>query len=308
MIYLDATTDKLQLVTGSAATVDVQANFIDASSTTLAPSGGGNQNTAISTATTTDVLAAPASSTIRTLKQMTVRNKDASVTTDVTLVYDANGTDTQIHKETLLPGYCLIYIEGIGFFLIRPALNDNRLISAVEPSDAQRVFQSAQSSHSGTHTFVMISGTAYYVYVGRVTQDITVKFVECVMTSNAAGTVVVENGLFSTPSAPNKSAQTLTKIVATGTLDSMTAGATKVVRNTSSFAQAVAKGTHLWAAMRTAFGTTQPTLGGLGSDFAQGTILTTTGGGALTSLSTASGTLPTVGTAMNAPDLRVTLD
>lgn len=116
MIYLPNTTDKLQLVTSAAATVDVQANYVDAAASTLAASGAGRQNTAISSAATTDVLAAPAASTTRTAKQITVRNKDASLSCDVTVLYNANGTTFELHKVTLQPGWMLMYIEGIGFF------------------------------------------------------------------------------------------------------------------------------------------------------------------------------------------------
>lgn len=306
MIYLPLTTDLIDVVTGSAATVDVNCNFIDAAASTLVPSAAGKQNTAISTATTTTVLSSPASSTTRTLKQMTIRNKDASNSTDVTVRFNANGTAFELHKETLLPGYALIYIEGIGFFLIKPSLNDNRLMTSIERSTQQRVFRSDLSAHGNIHTFVTISGTAYYVYLGRVVQDITVKFVEFHITSAGAGTDTKEVGLFSTPAAPNKSTQTLTKIVATGTVDAGTS--TGVKRNTTSFAQLVSKGTHLWAAARFALGTTQPTCAGIAGDMTQGQILTTTGGGALTGLSSASGTIPTIGTATNTPDLSITLD
>lgn len=119
MIYLSATTSKLQLVTSAAAAVDVQANFIDAATATLVVSGSGPQNTAISAATTTDVLSAPAASTTRTLKQVTIRNKDASLSDTITVQYNANATITEIHKVTLAPGECLEYIEGVGFFVLR---------------------------------------------------------------------------------------------------------------------------------------------------------------------------------------------
>ena len=129
---------------------------------------------------------------------------------------------------------------------------------------------------------------------------------DCGFRAVGAGAQVAEVGLFSTPSAPNKSAQTLTKIVATGTVDALTA--TGVKRNTTSFAQNVDAGTHLWAAIRTAMATTQPTTYGLEADMSQGHVLTTTGGGALTGLTTASGTLVAIGTGFTAPHLTVTLD
>src|SRR5262247_737501 len=126
MILLADTNDKLQLVTSAAATVDVVCSYAEYS-TSFALNGLGKQLTAITTATTTDILAAPGASTIRNLKQMTVRNKDASVSVDVTLVFDDNGTDYEIHKATLAPGYMLEFVEGVGFFVIAPNVNDSRL-------------------------------------------------------------------------------------------------------------------------------------------------------------------------------------
>lgn len=118
MIFLAATTDKLSVITSSAATIAVQANYVDAASSTLVASGAGNQNTAISSAATTDFLAAPGASTVRTLKQATWRNKDASLSDDLTVQFNANGTLYEIHKVTLAPGDCLEYIEGVGFFTL----------------------------------------------------------------------------------------------------------------------------------------------------------------------------------------------
>lgn len=75
MIQLVTTTDKLQLVTSAAVAVDVVAFYTDLSAGSATP---GNQKTAISTATTTDILAAPGASTYRRLQMLNVRNKGAS--------------------------------------------------------------------------------------------------------------------------------------------------------------------------------------------------------------------------------------
>lgn len=116
MILLTDTNDKVQLVTSAAATVDVYVAYVDHASGTVTP---GKQATAITTATTTDVLAAPGASTQRNLKFMTARNKHATVSCDVTVVLDDNGTDYELHKETLRPGECLEYVEGVGFFVLQ---------------------------------------------------------------------------------------------------------------------------------------------------------------------------------------------
>lgn len=115
IILTNSATDKLQLVTDAAVTVDVHASFMDLNGTTVTP---GKQNTAISTAATTDIVATPAASTYRNVKSMTIRNKHASSSVVVTVVYDSNGTDYELHKTQLLAGECLEFIEGVGFFIL----------------------------------------------------------------------------------------------------------------------------------------------------------------------------------------------
>lgn len=117
MIYLGTINHKLSLITSSAAAIDVQANYIDSVLTTGAMSGGGPQNTSIALATTTDILAAPAASTLRSLKQVTIRNKDASLPCTITFQYNISGALTEIDKVTLAIGDCFVYMEGMSFFL-----------------------------------------------------------------------------------------------------------------------------------------------------------------------------------------------
>lgn len=118
MILLVSTTDKLQLTTDAAVTVDVHASWIDRSGTTFTE---GKTNSAISTATTTDIVAAPAASTARNVKTLNIRNKHASSNVTVTVLYDASGTDCELHKQVLKAGDTLEYIEGIGWFTVQSA-------------------------------------------------------------------------------------------------------------------------------------------------------------------------------------------
>jgi hypothetical protein len=119
MLFLIGNTDKLQLVTGSAASVDVVASFADASMAAPPVVQGdtfGTTPTAITTATTTDIVAAPAASELRKIKALHIRNKHATAATDVTVVLDRSGTDYELHKVNLLPGEALEYMEGVGFY------------------------------------------------------------------------------------------------------------------------------------------------------------------------------------------------
>lgn len=153
MLNLVLTTDKLSLITSAAATVDVHASFADLSGATVTP---GKQNTAITTATTTDIVAAPGASTVRNVKTLHFRNKHASLATDVTVQYNANGTLYELHKVTLATGAALEYIEGIGFFLIDAAAKLNKML-----------YVTANSVHATAATFAVITGLSTPVLSGR---------------------------------------------------------------------------------------------------------------------------------------------
>lgn len=113
MLNLALTTDKLSLITVGAATVDVHASWVDDLADAMT---AGKTNTAITTATTTDIVAAPAASTVRNVKWISIRNKDAGVTSTCTVQFNANGTLFELMKATaLLPGEELVCREGIWF-------------------------------------------------------------------------------------------------------------------------------------------------------------------------------------------------
>ncbi len=147
MIFLAATTDLFSVISSTAATLDVNCNYIDAVTTTLSISGSGKQNTAISSATTTTVLAAPAASTTRTLKQMSIRNKHASLACDVTFQFNQNATLFELYKATLQPGQTLQYIESLGFSVLTPTSWIDRLI-----------VMAADSVHATAATFANVTG------------------------------------------------------------------------------------------------------------------------------------------------------
>lgn len=311
---LVSTSDKIQLVTGSALAVDVQASYVDYNGTTVTPD---RKNTAISTAATTDVVLAPGSGVFRKVKTLAIRNKDASSSQTVTARHTDGTTTVDLIVATLLAGEALHYVAEAGWMVfdalgnvkVTSIGNTQALTTSIEQSPEQRVFRSALSSHpvAAVGGFVMISGTAYYVYIGRAVKDLTIAFVEFHVTGAGAGAQTAEVGIFTTPTAPAKSAQTLTKVAATGTLSALTG--TGVMRNTSTLAAAIKAGQHIWAALRTAMATTQPTVCALNAaDMSEGHILTTTAQGALTGLTTTAGGLVAVGTALTCPDLRVTLD
>lgn len=158
MILLTATTDKIQLVTSAAVTVDVNASYFDI--TTADPpvakgSTSGRQNTAISTATTTDIVAAPAASTIRNVKALHIRNKHATTSCDVTVVFDQNGTDYELFKVTLLAGETLEFVEGVGFFVVKQTAKLNKYLRVAADVD------------NATTSFADVTGLTWPVEAGK---------------------------------------------------------------------------------------------------------------------------------------------
>jgi hypothetical protein len=171
--------------------------------------------------------------------------------------------------------------------------------------ESQRLLTSALPTIAGA---ALTSGRAYWVYVGRTVKAITVNGIECWLTNIGTVSQTAEVALASTPSAPNRAAsQTLTKIAATGALDSLTSG-TGLKRNSTAFNQVVFASVHLWAGIRVAMSLTQPSMFGLTGDWNDGQILITSGASALTGSTTWSGAVLSAAIAWQAPALRVTLD
>lgn len=136
MLLLLSTTDTIQLVTSAAATVDVVASIQDKTTSTGALASV-SQRTAVTTATTTTIVNAPASGVERNIVELTARNKHATQACDVTVQLDANGTDYEICKFTLAAGDTLEYIEGIGWFTItNAAALDKRLVVTADVINA----------------------------------------------------------------------------------------------------------------------------------------------------------------------------
>src|SRR5262245_31309612 len=116
MLLLTTTTDKLQLVTDAAATVDVHVSWVDRDTASPNAQAVGRTNTAITTAATTDILAAPASTACRNAKKINVRNKSATTSVNVTVLFNQNATLFELFQSLLLPGEHLTYEEGAGFY------------------------------------------------------------------------------------------------------------------------------------------------------------------------------------------------
>jgi hypothetical protein len=126
MLILASATDKLQIVTGSAGQINVHASYLDNIAGTVVP---GRKNTQITTATTTDVVLAPAGGTYRNLKTMQIYNAGAGANT-VILQHTDGATAVQLHQVTLGAQATLQYIDEIGFLIAAAPISGAHVLIA----------------------------------------------------------------------------------------------------------------------------------------------------------------------------------
>lgn len=111
MLFLATTTTKLQVVTSAAGDIGVYASYGDLSGTTVTPNAS---ITRITTAATTDVVAPPAASMVRNVKDLKIGNNSTTVANTVTIQITDGTTTFALQSVTLAPGERLSYVEGVG--------------------------------------------------------------------------------------------------------------------------------------------------------------------------------------------------
>ena len=98
-LILDGTAKSLELETGSAASTDYVVSYVDNTSTTFSPAlSHGN----ITTATTTTILAAPAASTQRQVKWISIRNASPGSSQTATLKLDVSASEFDMTPAVVL--------------------------------------------------------------------------------------------------------------------------------------------------------------------------------------------------------------
>lgn len=115
MILLTDTTHILELLSTSTSSTDYYVTYADITTTLFTPGvSSGN----IATATTTTILAAPAASTQRQVKLITIRNRGTAAQS-VTIKYDVSGTERFLTPTiALAAGESLNYTDGQGFVVL----------------------------------------------------------------------------------------------------------------------------------------------------------------------------------------------
>lgn len=109
-MILDSTTESITVATSTDAALDVVAFFVDMDATTTE---GKNQLTQIAAITTATIVDAPAASTQRQIRAITIRNKGA-IPCVVTIGLLAGATTYETHKRTIEAGRTLAYDADTG--------------------------------------------------------------------------------------------------------------------------------------------------------------------------------------------------
>lgn len=168
MISLTTTSQILEITTTAATAVDVLVSYVDHTT-----SGGvlGDQNTLITTATTTTILASPAASTQRQVKMINIINTGASANT-ITVKKDISATDYEIVTVTLSKYERLQYLDGLGWtaFANTGAVKNsiNQGTSSITSGISSTVLASnVVNSNASANTIADVTGLNFPVTSGK---------------------------------------------------------------------------------------------------------------------------------------------
>jgi hypothetical protein len=174
-------------------------------------------------------------------------------------------------------------------------LLDARFLTLVERAPSM-----LRSALSTLGSFTLVSGTAYFAYLGRTVAELTPTHCRFHAFAGASGGGPCEVGFFSTPSAPEGGVQTLTKLVS-GTVSEWATDGVK--GNTAAFDTLIRPGVHLWAGLRIE-DAVMPDVVGLTGDMELGYVLEQAGATAFADATSWTGSLVTLTAGTCAPDLR----
>jgi hypothetical protein len=141
MIILKATTETLQISSSSSAALDYSATYADITTVSFNPDSNEGK---ITSATTTTIVAAPAASTQRQVKMITISNIDGVLMSSIVVQKNISSTLYNLTPSVnLLPGEVLQYMDGTGW-IYYSAIGTIKSTQAVAGSTTQVQFNAAQ--------------------------------------------------------------------------------------------------------------------------------------------------------------------
>jgi hypothetical protein len=160
MLNLASTSDLVQLVTTAAVACHVQASWVDIVTATGAVTPG-RTNTIVSTATTTTVVAAPASGSVRNLKHLSVHAIGGANT--VTVQHTDGTTAVNVQNAALLGDESLMFNDGVGFQVLDAS---GALKMAAQPQAGRYIKTTVYASGAANHTTDPKTATIFVRLIG----------------------------------------------------------------------------------------------------------------------------------------------
>lgn len=162
MILLTTTGESVEVVTGGAGAVDYIVSWVDITTSALTPGSGDG---AITTATTTTIVAAPGASTSRQIKGITIRNTDAAANA-VVVRKDNSGSPREFISATLALDESLHFTDTEGWVKIDANGQRQCVVSTVAPVPSW-VWAPHFATNNLTATKTLTSGSCFAVYLGK---------------------------------------------------------------------------------------------------------------------------------------------
>lgn len=179
MLLLTQTSDLVRIVTGAASQIEVHAAYVDLTTST-GDATPGRTNTAITTATTTTVVASPASGVVRNVRSLYITNNHATASTQVEVSHTDGTTAVEIIGVTLLPGENLAYRED-GSWVHRDTQGGEYTYQVPAQANMGATGTLAETCPryiAGTSSTAGTSGTLYlsaiYLTAGQIISNITI--------------------------------------------------------------------------------------------------------------------------------------
>ena len=169
MLLLTSTSDKVQLVSSSTAPLEVHATFLDNDAGTITPD---RKNTEITSATTTDIVASPASGVQRNVQTILCRNAHASTSNTVTVRHTDGTTAVDVASVTLAAGESLVFLDGVGFQVLTSAgavkTSQNQGSNMIGADLLSAVLAADVTNNNGTaNTIANVTGLSFPVTSGK---------------------------------------------------------------------------------------------------------------------------------------------
>lgn len=244
---LTATNQIIELVTTSTANIEVTAHFHDmVTSPAFTP---GSQSTAISSATDTTIVSAPAASTYRRVLYISIRNSHASSSNTITVQKDVAATEYRMTGDiTLGPGEWIEYIEGAGWKCFDSA-GRLKTREVVQGAPTAILTNPVLMSAGIASTRTMTSNSTFATYCGQAPRALTSITMRVQITTASATITWAEAALYKGTAPVAGSDMTLTPVGYTDVSAVINSTGRKTIVINVSSGQVVNEGDHLWLAL-----------------------------------------------------------